>query len=98
MAVDLVERIRSVPLFSGFGDKDLERVAAIAKEVEFPAGREIARQGESGDIALGGDPIVAVGFEGEEAKGRESFGLGDGRVAKLFGGGAGTRDVVQRGS
>jgi CRP/FNR family transcriptional regulator, cyclic AMP receptor protein len=48
MTDDLIARIRSVPLFSGFGDKDLERVAAIAKEVEFPAGKEIARQGESG--------------------------------------------------
>ncbi len=43
-----IERIRSVPLFSEFGDKDLQRVASIAKEVEFPAGREIAKQGESG--------------------------------------------------
>jgi CRP-like cAMP-binding protein len=48
MTDDLTARIRSVPLFSGFGDKDLQRVAAIAKEVEFPAGKEIARQGESG--------------------------------------------------
>lgn len=48
MTDDLVARIRSVPLFSGFGDKDVERVAAIAKEVEFPAGKEIAKQGESG--------------------------------------------------
>jgi CRP-like cAMP-binding protein len=43
-----IERIRSVPLFSEFGDKELQRVAAIAKEVEFPAGKIIAKQGESG--------------------------------------------------
>ena len=43
-----IERIRSVPLFSDFGDKELQRVAAIAKEVEFPAGKVIAKQGESG--------------------------------------------------
>jgi CRP/FNR family transcriptional regulator, cyclic AMP receptor protein len=43
-----IEQIKAVPLFSGFGDKDLQRVAAIAKEVDFPAGREIAKQGESG--------------------------------------------------
>ncbi|MEP6973715.1 MAG: cyclic nucleotide-binding domain-containing protein [Actinomycetota bacterium] len=43
-----LDRIRSVPLFSEFGDKELLRVAAIAKEVEFPAGKEIAKQGESG--------------------------------------------------
>jgi CRP/FNR family cyclic AMP-dependent transcriptional regulator len=43
-----IERIRSVPLFSDFGEKGLQRVAAIAKEVEFPAGKVIAKQGESG--------------------------------------------------
>jgi CRP/FNR family transcriptional regulator, cyclic AMP receptor protein len=43
-----LDRIRSVPLFSEFSDKDLQRVATIAKEVEFPTGKEIARQGESG--------------------------------------------------
>jgi CRP/FNR family transcriptional regulator, cyclic AMP receptor protein len=48
MTDDVVARIRSVPLFAGFGDKDLRRVAVIAKEVEFPAGKEIAKQGESG--------------------------------------------------
>ena len=29
----------SVPLFSEIGDKELQRVAAIAKEVAFPAGK-----------------------------------------------------------
>jgi CRP/FNR family cyclic AMP-dependent transcriptional regulator len=43
-----LERIRDVPLFSEFTDRDLERVAEIAKQVEFPVGRQIARQGESG--------------------------------------------------
>jgi CRP/FNR family cyclic AMP-dependent transcriptional regulator len=43
-----IERIRSVPLFSEFGDKDLQRVAAIAKEVGFPAGKVIVKQGETG--------------------------------------------------
>lgn len=43
-----IERIRSAPLFSEFGEKDLHRVAAIAKEVDFPAGKVIAKQGETG--------------------------------------------------
>jgi CRP/FNR family transcriptional regulator, cyclic AMP receptor protein len=43
-----IDRIKLVPLFSGFGDKELQRVAAIAKEVEFPAGKVIAKQGETG--------------------------------------------------
>lgn len=43
-----VERIRSVPLFSRFGDRELQRVATIAKEVSFAAGKIIAKQGETG--------------------------------------------------
>ena len=43
-----IERIRSVPLFSEFGEKELQRVAAIAKEVSFPKGKVIAKQGETG--------------------------------------------------
>jgi CRP-like cAMP-binding protein len=43
-----IERIKSVPLFSEFGEKELQRVAAIAKEVSFPQGKVIAKQGETG--------------------------------------------------
>ena len=43
-----IERIRAVPLFSEFSAKDLQRVAAIAKEVSFPAGKEISREGQTG--------------------------------------------------
>ena len=43
-----IERIKSVPLFSEFGEKELQRVAAIAKEVVFPQGKVIAKQGETG--------------------------------------------------
>lgn len=43
-----IDRIRSVPLFSEFSDKDLHRVVAIAKEVSFPAGKEVSREGETG--------------------------------------------------
>ena len=58
-----IERIRSVPLFSDFGDKELQRVAAIAKEVEFPAGKVIAKQGESGvgfHMITDGEATVSV--------------------------------------
>lgn len=59
----MLKRIRSVPLFSEFGDKELHRVAAIAKEVEFPAGKEIAKQGESGvgfHMIVDGEASVVV--------------------------------------
>ena len=58
-----LDRIRSVPLFSEFGDKELQRVAAIAKEVEFPAGKVIAKQGESGvgfHMIVKGEASVSV--------------------------------------
>ena len=58
-----IERIRSVPLFSGFGDKELQRVAAIVKDVAFPAGKEIAKQGESGvgfHMIVHGEATVSV--------------------------------------
>lgn len=58
-----IDRIRSVPLFSEFGDKDLQRVATIAKEVEFPAGKQIAKQGESGvgfHMIVEGEASVSV--------------------------------------
>ncbi len=52
-----------MPLFSGFGDKELQRVAAIVKEVSFPAGKEIAKQGESGvgfHMIVDGEATVSV--------------------------------------
>jgi CRP/FNR family cyclic AMP-dependent transcriptional regulator len=57
------ERIRSVPLFSEFGDKELQRVAAIVKEVSFPAGKVIAKQGETGvgfHMIVEGEATVSV--------------------------------------
>ena len=41
-------RSGSVPLFSGSVKGVRSRVAAIVKEVSFPAGKDIAKQGESG--------------------------------------------------
>lgn len=69
-----IDQIRSVPLFHGFGDKDLQRVAAIAKEVDFPAGREIARQGESGI----GFHMIVDGEVGVSVDGRSHATLGPG--------------------
>ena len=58
-----LERLREVPLFSGFSNRDLERVAEIAKQVEFQPGKQIARQGESGigfHMILEGEAEVSV--------------------------------------
>jgi CRP-like cAMP-binding protein len=62
-----IDRIRSVPLFSEFGAKELQRVAAIAKEVEFPAGKVIAKQGETGvGFHMIADGEAAVSVDGVE--------------------------------
>ncbi len=42
------ELIGGCPLFTGLGPADLTAVAAVAIEVEFPADRVIAREGEIG--------------------------------------------------
>ena len=62
-----IDRIRSVPLFSECGDKELQRVAAIVKEVQFPAGKQIAKQGESGvGFHMIGEGEASVTVDGQE--------------------------------
>jgi len=43
-----IDLIRSVPLFSRLGRRQLERVGQLADEVDVPAGRVLTRQGNSG--------------------------------------------------
>jgi CRP/FNR family transcriptional regulator len=38
---DKVDALRSVPIFDGLPDESLERIAALASEVEFPAGQVV---------------------------------------------------------
>lgn len=44
----IVELLRSVPLFSSLPDHDLKQVADRMKEVHFPSGTAVAKQGETG--------------------------------------------------
>jgi CRP-like cAMP-binding protein len=39
-------RLRSVPLFSGLSDRDREEVARHADEVDVPAGKKLASEGD----------------------------------------------------
>jgi CRP/FNR family transcriptional regulator, cyclic AMP receptor protein len=43
-----VEQLRTVPLFRGFSDEELGHVAQMTKRVEFPEGKTVANQGETG--------------------------------------------------
>src|SRR5258708_35380152 len=54
--------LRKVPLFSGLGPSEIERVAELAKEIDVPDGQVLTRQGESGQeffIVLSGYVDVA---------------------------------------
>jgi CRP-like cAMP-binding protein len=43
-----IQLIKNVPLFSHCSRKELEQIAALADEIDFPAGKEIIREGERG--------------------------------------------------
>jgi len=43
-----VELLREVPLFANLSKRELEEVARIADEIDFPEGRELIREGARG--------------------------------------------------
>ena len=56
-----VDLMRKVPLFSKLKGKTLQEVASIADEIDFPKGKELARQGDRGReffIVLDGEAEV----------------------------------------
>lgn len=44
-----LELLRTVPLFSRCGRRDIERIGMLADEVDLPRGRVLMREGESGE-------------------------------------------------
>lgn len=61
-----LDLLHSIPLFSRFDHKHLERLGMLAEEVDVPAGKVLVRQGELGDdlmILVRG--LVAVERDGE---------------------------------
>ena len=40
--------LKAVPLFAGCTDKELEEISKMAKEVQFPEGKQICKQGQTG--------------------------------------------------
>lgn len=56
-----VERLRSVPLFSGCTEKQLAFIASRVEDMDFPAGKVMTEQGKSGGeffIVLSGEAEV----------------------------------------
>jgi CRP/FNR family transcriptional regulator len=43
-----LQALRSVPLFSGCTDKELRDIAKMTKEVRFPEGKQICKEGQTG--------------------------------------------------
>jgi len=65
---DVVERLRSVPIFAGCSKKELEAIANAVREVSHKAGNVVAAEGEPGaglfiidrgeaDVTIGGKKV-----------------------------------------
>jgi CRP/FNR family transcriptional regulator, cyclic AMP receptor protein len=83
---EVVDRLKSVPLFSGCSQRDLQTVARVVKDIDHPAGTVIAREGEPGVglfVIADGTAVVTIG-----GKKKTSLGPGDffGEIALLDGG------------
>lgn len=60
----LVEQLKTVPLFSGCSARELTSLAQFLREVNFPAGREIVQEGRTGTglhVIIEGQTKVVVG-------------------------------------
>ena len=47
-----LELLKSIPLFAGFGRRELERLGMLTDQVDLPAGRVLMRQDEAGHEAF----------------------------------------------
>jgi CRP-like cAMP-binding protein len=59
-----IELLKKVPLFSKLSQKELEDVAHIADEIDLPAGKEMATEGDRGReffVLLNGEADVTKG-------------------------------------
>jgi CRP-like cAMP-binding protein len=68
--------IAGVPLFAGLSKKELEQVAGIADELDFPAGKALIREGEPGReffILLEGAVEIVRGGESLAVRGSGEF-------------------------
>ena len=85
-AAKSVEMLRLVPLFSNLSDKQLRSIAAQSREVSFPAGKEICKQGDTGvgmHVVLEGQTKVQINGRTRRKLGPGAF---FGEIALLDGG------------
>jgi CRP/FNR family transcriptional regulator, cyclic AMP receptor protein len=82
----LVELIKAVPIFSACTPRELKGIATSGKEVEFPAGRTITEEGQTGvgmHVIISGEVKVMVGGRTRRRLGPGAF---FGEIALLDGG------------
>jgi CRP/FNR family cyclic AMP-dependent transcriptional regulator len=72
---DIQQRLRSVPLFAAFSDKQIRRIADAGKQVELPEGRVVAREDQSGE----GFHVILEGRVSVNIRGKERATLGPGQ-------------------
>ena len=62
-----IQLIKNIPLFARCSRKELEQIAALADEIDFPADKEIIREGERGReffiLLEGGADVIRGGQE-----------------------------------
>ena len=60
-----IQLIKNIPLFARLSKKELGQVASLADEIDFPAGKEIIREGERGReffiLLDGGADVISNG-------------------------------------
>ncbi len=69
-----LEKLRRVPLFAGFGRRELERLGMLTDEVDLPAGRVLMRQADRGEELF----VLMRGAARVERDGRDQAALGAG--------------------
>lgn len=82
----LHDYLRTIPLFSSCSKAELNRIAAIVKEVHFDAGHVICREGETGvglHVVVEGETKVQIGGRTRRKLGPGAF---FGEIALLDGG------------
>jgi CRP/FNR family transcriptional regulator, cyclic AMP receptor protein len=61
---ELVERLKTVPLFSGCSTRELASLSRFLQQTEYPAGRQILKEGHMGvglHVILDGQTRIVVG-------------------------------------
>ncbi|MFN2488623.1 MAG: cyclic nucleotide-binding domain-containing protein [Actinomycetota bacterium] len=78
--------LKTVPIFSSCTSKELGSIADVVKEVEFPAGKVICKEGETGvglHVVVEGETKVQIGGRTRRRLGPGAF---FGEIALLDGG------------